>query len=147
MQSINAQRIEKASGEFTRRRLSLWFRGYYFNIKFIAHLSLIFMPYIAIHTAKTNSNLNTPKIYLSGVFKSLCIKFYSFCRTFYPTLQLQDEEFIFNIFSVIAEGNQNSVIRHICQVYTCTDAGFLIIGQILITYSTNQSAGVLSVNL
>ena len=61
--------------------------------------------------------------------------------------QLQDEEFIFNIFSVIAEGNQNSVIRHICQVYTCTDAGFLIIGQILITYGTNQSAGVLSVNL
>ena len=59
----------------------------------------------------------------------------------------QDEEFIFNIFSVIAEGNQNSVIRHICQVYTCTDAGFLIIGQILITYGTNQSAGVLSVNL
>lgn len=66
------QRIEKASGEFTRRRLSLWFRGYYFNIKFIAHfiahiiahLSLIFMPYIAIHTAKTNSNLNTPKIYI-----------------------------------------------------------------------------------
>lgn len=82
--------LQKASGEFIRRRLSLWFRGYYFNIRFIAHfiahiiahLSLIFMPYIAIPTAKTNSNLNTPKIYLSGMFKSLFLKFYSFCRTF-----------------------------------------------------------------
>ena len=81
------------------------------------------------------------------MFKSLCLKFYSFCHAFYPTLQLQDEEFIINIFSVIAEGNQNSVIRHICQVYTSTDACFLIIGQILIAYGTNQRASVLSVNL
>lgn len=55
--------LQKASGEFIRRRLSL-FSGYYYNINFIAHfialsltlsltLSLIFMPYIAIHTAKT----------------------------------------------------------------------------------------------
>ena len=90
--------MQKASGEFTRRRLLLWFRGY--------------------------------------AIKYLRLK-----------LQLQDEEFIFNIFSVIAEGNQNSVIRHICQVYTSTDAGFLIIGQILIAYGTNQRAGVLAVNL
>lgn len=47
---------KKASGEFVRRRLSL-FRGYYCNINFIAHfiahLSLIFITYIAIHTSKT----------------------------------------------------------------------------------------------
>lgn len=53
--------LQKASGEFIRRRLSLWFRGYYCNINFIAHfiahiiahLTLIFITYIAIHTAKT----------------------------------------------------------------------------------------------
>lgn len=99
------QSKQNASGEFIRRRLSLWFRGYYFNIRFIAHfiahiiahLSLIFMPYIAIPTAKTNSNLNTPKIYLSGMFKSLFLKFYSFCRTFslHYSCRMKNSSFIF----------------------------------------------------
>lgn len=36
--------LQKASGEFTRRRLSL-FRGYYYNINFIAH----FIAHIITH--------------------------------------------------------------------------------------------------
>lgn len=62
------QSKQKASGEFTRRRLSLWFRGYYCNINFIAHLSLIFITYIVIHTAKTKypieAIIQTPPKYI-----------------------------------------------------------------------------------
>ena len=39
------QSKQKASGEFTRRRLSLWVRGYYCNINFIAH----FIAHIIAH--------------------------------------------------------------------------------------------------
>lgn len=40
---------KKASGEFTRRGLSLWVRVYYCNINFIAHFIAHFY-YIYSHT-------------------------------------------------------------------------------------------------